>query len=112
MIDITNHTLFNKDGILIEYDDDKDIFFTDNEAEKIRDFLNERKSNLRNRILDALNIKKMTLEELSNNLNVDRDNMDRELISLKSDDKICVENKEVDDPDLGLIFIPLFKKKE
>ena len=111
MIEIIDHRRFSEDGILISFEGNE-IFFTDKESEKIRNFLNEKRTYFRDRILDALNIKKMTLEELSNNLNVDKDKMNRELISLKSDDKICIENKEVDDPDLGLLFIPLFKKKE
>ena len=111
MIEISDHRRFSEDGILISFEGNE-IFFTDKESEKIRNFLNEKRTYFRDRILDALNIKKMTLEELSNNLNVDKDKMNRELISLKSDDKICIENKEVDDPDLGLLFIPLFKKKE
>ena len=112
MIDITDHTLFGKDGILIEYDDDKDIFFTDNEAEKIRDFLNERKSNLRNRILTILESEKVTLGDLIKELNVDRDIIDEELMKLEDEGIICKEGKRVERWGIGNVFIPLFKKKE
>ena len=112
MINISDHTLFDKDGILIEYDGDKDIFFTESEAEKLRNFLNERRTYLRNRILDALKVKEMTLGELSSNLNVNGDIVNRELLMLEFNNKMCVEDKEVDDPHLGIIYVPIYKRKE
>ena len=112
MIDITDYTLFGKDGILIKYDSNKDIFFTDKEAGKIRDFLNERKANLRNRILTILESKKVTLGDLIKELDVDRDTIDKELMELEFEGRICNEDKRVEHWDMGTVFIPVFKKKE
>ena len=112
MIEISDHTLFGKDGILIKYDGNEEIFFIESEAGKLRDFLNERKANLRNRILTILESKKVTLGDLIKELNVDRDIIDGELMELEFEGRIGLENKRVDHWDMGTVFIPLFKKKE
>ena len=112
MINITNYTLFGKDGILIKYDNDKNIFFTENEAEEIGDFLNKRENNLRNRILAVLETKNMSLGDLIKELNVDRDIINEELIKLENEDRICNEKKRVEHGDMGTLFISVFKKKE
>ena len=111
MIEISDHRRFSEDGILISFEGNK-IFFADKETEKIRNFLNERKSNLRNRILTILESKKVTLGDLIKELNVDRDTINGELMELEFEGRMGIEGKRVDHWDMGTVFVPLFKKKE
>ena len=112
MIEISDCRLFGKDGILLKHDGKKEIFFTNAEAGKLRDFLNERKANLRSRILTILESKKVTLGYLTKELNIDKDIINEELMSLEFEGRIGLEGKNVDHWDVDTVMITVFKEKE
>ena len=111
MISISEYEMFNKPGILVKYDDDKEIFFTEEEAEGLRIFLNNREVSLRDRILLNLNDDGITLRDLSNKLGVFIGDVNEELIRLEAEKLVSLSGKMIDHWDLGPIQIPLFKKK-
>ena len=104
--------MFNKRGILVEYDNENEIFFTEDESEVIRNFLNRRKNSLETRILTALENKKMTFGELVKELKVNKKVVESELMRLEFEELIGLDTKRVTHPDLGTIFVTVYKKKE
>jgi len=112
MIKVIDYNMFNKRGILVEYDNKKEIFFTEDEAETLREFLNQRKNSLETRILTAVENKKMSFGELVKELKVNKKVLESELMKLEFEELIGLESKRVTDPDLGIISVTVYKKKE
>lgn len=110
MIKLTDYKLFDKKGILIEYDTDKEIFFTEEEAEKIKTFLNNR--GIENRILKILDVENDTIGEITMKLGTDVGIVRNEVLRLENEGRVSVTNKKrkVQDKDMGLIFVPIYKK--
>ena len=111
MISISEYEMFNKPGILIKYDNNKEIFFTEEEAVSLKIFLNNREVSLRDRILLNLNEDGITLRDLSNRLGVFIEDVNEELIRLEAEKLVSLSGKMIDHWDLGTIQIPLFKAK-
>lgn len=112
MIKVIDYNMFNKRGILIEYDNKKEIFFTEDEAEALREFLNQRKNSLETRILTAVENKKMSFGELVKELKVDKKVVESELMRLEFEELIGLDTKRVTHPDSGVVFVTVYKKKE
>lgn len=112
MIEIIDYKLFNNKGILIKYDTDKDIFFTEEEMEKIRTFLNNR--GIGNRILKTLEDEDSTIEEIAMKLGLNVRNIRNEVIRLIDEGQVLVtnENRAVHHQDFGLIFLPIYKRNQ
>jgi len=111
MIKISEHEMFNKKGILIDYDNKKEIFFTEEEAERLRIFLNNREVSLRNRILLNLDEKGISLRDLTKKLGAFIGDVNEELMRLELEDLISLEGKTINHWDLGRVQIPIYKAK-
>lgn len=111
LISISEYEMFNKPGILVKYDDDKEIFFTEEEAEVLRIFLNNREISLRDRILLNLNADGITLRDLSNKLGVFIGDVHEELMRLEAEKLVTLGGKMIDHWDLGPVQISLYMAK-
>lgn len=113
MIGIKNHKLFNKRGILIEYDGNKEIFFTDEEAEIIGAFLVNRgfvDHILQNRILKEMENEDSTIEEMSMRFGIGITRMKNEFHKLEKEGRITKtgEKQLIKHRVLGSVSLPVY----